>query len=472
MPLTLFFVMISSVSCFSSIVPLTHHHHRHYHDTFFQIRAFKRRNSSDSRQTEKSSQEAWYVDSELSRSIRPSISASIPSLEEEEEEVPKRGTFSDDDLFIVTIPASRPGGSVRHCMSYEYSSKEGEHQEKEERVDVVIFTTQEIETLVGKELLEQLVRGTCSNPHESNEMLLVWVGERQNHQHWALMLPPTFLPQNNRVKPPPQHQNKPTSESALLQAIGKTKSTITQNHRLEFLPLREFGDSILDPHQAAIHATSNALLEFHVSHLYCSACGSPTQPQNLASSRGCTNHINLGGTCVARSIYPRIDIASIMLITSPCGKYALLGRKSFWPKGRYSTLAGFMEVGETLEECCRRETFEEAGVVVDPESVEFVESAPWPFPRSLMVGFRGRAMIDNVGGEESGDTHTPCLPVIDFDEEEMEDVQWFSKDYVGKHLEGGSTALLYEPTDGEKEFHIPGKASLARRLITAWAEED
>jgi NAD+ diphosphatase len=155
-----------------------------------------------------------------------------------------------------------------------------------------------------------------------------------------------------------------------------------------------------------------------------------------------------------------MDLASIMLITSSCGNYGLLGRKKSWPKGRYSTLAGFAEVGETIEDCCIRETLEESGVIVDPTSVTFVASQPWPFPQSLMVGFRGRAYPQEQG-----------LPRIEVNVDEMENVQWFSREYVRERLEGGSSALGYNPTTKEEEFHIPGRSSLARLLITQWANE-
>lgn len=179
-----------------------------------------------------------------------------------------------------------------------------------------------------------------------------------------------------------------------------------------------------------------------------------------------------------RSVYPRIDSATIMLVTSPCEKYALLGRKSSWPAGRFSTLAGFCEVGETLEECCQRETFEESGVVVDPASVRFDASQPWPFPRSLMVGFRARAMstvistTDVVGESKLSSPSQPLLPEIIVDTNEMEDIRWFAKEFVKERLSlSGSTALTYQPNDAEAEFSIPGKASIARYLITKWTDE-
>lgn len=253
---------------------------------------------------------------------------------------------------------------------------------------------------------------------EDSSTLLAWVGSYQEHDYWVVRVP------------------------ALEElSLGEWK------------PLREFGDRLERSVDAGILATANGLVEFHKSHGFCSACGVSTIASKAGASRKC-NGCN-------RSIYPRMDVAAIMLITSPCGNYALLGRKENWPQGRYSTLSGFAEVGETLEECCMRETFEEGGVVVDPSSVSFVASQPWPFPRSLMVGFQGRAKYAGEG-----------LPTINVDEEEMEDVQWFSRDYVRERVAGGSTAMGYQPTAEEAEFHIPGRSSLARVLITKWVESE
>lgn len=86
-----------------------------------------------------------------------------------------------------------------------------------------------------------------------------------------------------------------------------------------------------------------------------------------------------------------------------------------------------------------------------------------------MVGFRARAK--SSWGVEDADADADALPKINIDEKEMEDVQWFHRKFVAERLEGGSTALMYNPTEKEQEFHIPGKASLARLLITQWALE-
>ena len=149
-----------------------------------------------------------------------------------------------------------------------------------------------------------------------------------------------------------------------------------------------------------------------------------------------------------------------MLITDRRGDHCLLGRKSIWPGGRYSALAGFTEVGETLEQTVMRETYEEAGVRVDPLSLRMIASQPWPFNSSLMIGYRG-----TCAGEG--------LPTVDFDAEEMQDVKWFSKKEVRAGLQGGSTALGdWKPSEQEAILHFPGVSSMARVLITQWCNEE
>ncbi|VEU43320.1 unnamed protein product [Pseudo-nitzschia multistriata] len=286
---------------------------------------------------------------------------------------------------------------------------------------------------------------------ENNVHLLAWVGKYDNQDYWVIYL----------------KANETGDHAKVLSRLTEVFSNESResSSMLDCKPLREFGDSLEFSHDAGILATANGLVEFHKIHLFCSLCGGATEPTKAGGSRTCTV------VSCRRSVYPRIDSAAIMLITSPCENYAVLGRKRSWPPGRYSTLAGFCEVGETLEECCVRETFEESGAVVDPKSLKFVASQPWPFPRSLMVGFRGKVMASSNLPVESG-TASISLPEIVVDTDEMEDIRWFAKDFVKKRLSlSGSTALSFEPNEMEKEFHIPGKASLARYIITEWANE-
>lgn len=262
--------------------------------------------------------------------------------------------------------------------------------------------------------------------------ILAWVGKYREIDYWVFRIA--------------------ASEDGQ-QQLNDSPIKLSRYEAAMFLPLREFGDRLTNTVDAGILATAQGLVEFHLSHGFCSRCGSPTSSRKAGASRACVS--------CRRSVYPRLDVASIMLITSPCGNYALLGRKASWPAGRYSTLAGFQEVGETMEECCIRETLEESGVAVDPASVHIVASQPWPFPQSLMVGFQARA-VGEIGDKE--------LPRIQIDFDEMQDIQWFPREYVRERLDGGSTALGFQPSQAEAEFHIPGRSSLARILITRWVD--
>jgi len=150
-----------------------------------------------------------------------------------------------------------------------------------------------------------------------------------------------------------------------------------------------------------------------------------------------------------------------------------------------------MEVGETLEECVMGETYEESGIIVDGSSIRFVASQPWLFPRSLMVGFHGMALpsstsvVEPVDGDDESNNskegndgssgEITRLPKITVDPAELEDAQWFRKDYVKQYglVRGkGSSALEFVPDEMEREFHVPGPASLARLLIAKWAMDE
>jgi len=135
------------------------------------------------------------------------------------------------------------------------------------------------------------------------------------------------------------------------------------------------------------------------------------------------------------------------------GHRCLLGRKANWPAGRFSTLAGFVEFGETLEECVVREVHEESGVVVARDSIRFVASQPWLFPRSLMVGFIADAARTDVS----------------VDRDELEDASWFHADHVRESIaaDGGGDGAAA----GDGSFHVPSRASLARTIIEAWLQD-
>jgi NAD+ diphosphatase len=176
-----------------------------------------------------------------------------------------------------------------------------------------------------------------------------------------------------------------------------------------------------------------ALVNWHRRHGHCSVCGVATTLTAGGLVRECpdcgTHH------------FPRTDPVVIMLVTGGRER-VLLGRQASWPPGRYSTLAGFVEPGESLEEAVVREVREEAGVAVGAPA--YVSSQPWPFPASLMLGFSVPWL--------SGD------PVRQ--EDEIEDVRWFTREEV-------AAAASW---DGEGELLLPPRHAIARRLIDGWLE--
>src|SRR5262249_4560440 len=148
-------------------------------------------------------------------------------------------------------------------------------------------------------------------------------------------------------------------------------------------------------------AYARGLMHWHARHGFCGVCGSRTESASAGHVRKCTNP-----DCGA-SHFPRTDPAVIMLVHD--GDKALLGRQKVWPQGMYSTLAGFVEPGESLEETVRREVYEETGIAVG--EVVYHSSQPWPFPASLMIGFHAEARSRTINRVDS----------------ELEDAGWFSR---------------------------------------------
>lgn len=183
----------------------------------------------------------------------------------------------------------------------------------------------------------------------------------------------------------------------------------------------------LSPVDAGFVVQAQALAEWHRAHRFCSVCGGGL----LVSSAGYVLRCESCG----RHHFPRADPAVIMLVTD--GERALLARQAAWPPGRFSTLAGFVDPGESLEEAVVREVMEEAGVRVG--QVSYFGNQPWPFPASLMVGFFARALTTE----------------IQVDEDEIEAARWFSRDDLRREAEEGSLLL-------------PGGISISRSLIEAW----
>lgn len=177
---------------------------------------------------------------------------------------------------------------------------------------------------------------------------------------------------------------------------------------------------------AALLAYARGLFHWHGRHAYCGACGAATESRHGGHVRACPR-------CEAEH-YPRTDPAVIMLVVR--GDACLLGHQHAWPEGVYSTLAGFLEPGESLEEAVAREVMEEAGIEV--EEVEYHSSQPWPFPGSLMLGFVARAASEEIHLHDG----------------ELADARWFRRD---------------ELRDGTAQgVRLPSAISIARRLVEDW----
>jgi NAD+ diphosphatase len=153
----------------------------------------------------------------------------------------------------------------------------------------------------------------------------------------------------------------------------------------EFRGLRGLAGALEGP-DAALLAYARAMVLWHSSHPYCARCGAPSRSIEAGHARLCTR-----ASCGTRH-FPRVDPAIIVLVT--LGDRCLLGRQPDWPAGRYSTIAGFVEPGESLEEAVIREVREETGIeTINPR---YHSSQPWPFPSSLMLGYVAQAVSEDI----------------------------------------------------------------------------
>jgi NAD+ diphosphatase len=177
---------------------------------------------------------------------------------------------------------------------------------------------------------------------------------------------------------------------------------------------------------AAIYAQARALLHWQARNRFCGACGNAVEFERGGFAARC-------GACGVEH-YPRTDPAIIVAVSD--GERLLLGRQASWPEKRYSVLAGFLEPGESLEQAVAREVMEEAGVCID--DCEYLASQPWPFPSSLMLGFRARAAAQPLrfGGE-------------------LEDARWFTAAEIRAQVAVG-------------ELQVSPRLSISRWLIDDW----
>jgi NAD+ diphosphatase len=192
------------------------------------------------------------------------------------------------------------------------------------------------------------------------------------------------------------------------------------------LDLRMVGAALGD-RDAGLLVTQVALSNWHATHTRCPRCGAETEVAQAGWSRTCPND--------GSQHFPRTDPAVIVLVHDGADR-ALLGRQPAWPAGRYSTIAGFVESGESAEQAVYREVLEETGVTVD--DIRYRSSQPWPYPASLMLGYEARAVAGEVAAAD----------------QELEDVRWFSRE----QLRAG-------------EGVMPPNASIAYWLISGWLDQ-
>ena len=236
-------------------------------------------------------------------------------------------------------------------------------------------------------------------PEEAPDGRLVLLGEHRGVTHLAVLVPPEAAP-------------------------GQPD---------EWVPLRSvlsvLAESMPDQGPLLFHAIG--LAEWHHATRFCPRCAAPLASAAAGHELRCTG--------CGRRQFPRTDPAVIMAITSGEGddEALLLGRQSSWPPDRWSTLAGFCEPGETLEDAVRREVAEEVGVVVG--EVRYFGSQPWPLPASLMLGFTGRATSTD----------------IQVDGAEIAEARWWTRAELAEALRSGALA-------------VPRGVSISSSLIEAW----
>lgn len=205
----------------------------------------------------------------------------------------------------------------------------------------------------------------------------------------------------------------------------------------EWHDLRTTG-ALLSDTSAGLFTTAVALAGWHAKGRFCANCGSPVERVNAGWATHCTG--------CGREEYPRTDPAVICLVhdgVGENGESVLLARQPIWPPARYSVLAGFVEAGESLEACVAREIREEVGI--DVADIRYLGSQPWPFPRSIMVGFAAVAV----------DRTAALVPA----DGEIEEARWVTRADVRAAL-----------AEDQPDLKLPGETSIAYQMIKGWAE--
>jgi len=189
---------------------------------------------------------------------------------------------------------------------------------------------------------------------------------------------------------------------------------------------------LLNYQNAALLTLARFMINWSSNNRFCGKCGNPTTSAETGNVRICEN-----SEC-RQSLFPSMDPAIIVLVASD--GYCLLGRQQAWPKDMYSTIAGFVEPGESIEDAVIREVEEETGIKVG--EIEYQSSQPWLFPSSLMLGFTAKAKSNEIMIAKN----------------ELEDARWFSRQEIKDNLNNGV-------------MRLPLKVSIAYNLIKAWYDK-
>ncbi|WP_425326253.1 NAD(+) diphosphatase [Mycobacterium kubicae] len=212
------------------------------------------------------------------------------------------------------------------------------------------------------------------------------------------------------------------------------------NVHAEVVDLRRLG-RVLDDTSSQLVSSATALLNWHDAARFSPIDGTPTKPARAGWAR--VNPIT------GHEEFPRIDPAVICLVHDG-GDRAVLARQAVWPERFFSLLAGFVEAGESFEVCVAREIREEIGLTIS--DVRYLGSQPWPFPRSLMVGFHAVADPDQE---------------FSFNDGEIVEAAWFTRDEVREALAAGDWSSA-----SNSKLLLPGSISIARVIIESWAAQD
>lgn len=268
--------------------------------------------------------------------------------------------------------------------------------------------------------------------------ILAFSGTQLVLKHDGQVLDPLFAPYELA-------ELQPNFDDAILlghQASGEPRLAVPVNVAAEALaahykpadPRALFRDALVGDEMLGEVAQALSLLRWNADNKFCGRCGGTMETLIGGYKRKCM--------ACAHEIFPRTDPVAIMLVVDEKKDRCLMGRSPRFPSGMYSSLAGFVEPGETIENAVRRETREESGITVG--RVRYHASQPWPMPHQLMIGCYGEATTFD----------------ITFDTTELEDCRWFTRDEIGTMLSEGSA-------DGRT---LPIKGTIARRLIEDWYE--